>query len=179
MYSNFTATIGQPDSNSTHTKRFTSWLPAASADDALLLGNGIMGSMVYGQPHNETIILNHTDLYMPLSIPVQPIEQHKVLDEIKVLLLEGNGTAPEKIPLELCKEAGFNGKLATDPYIPAFDVKIKTAHAYNVTVMKPISSIQIGSNLEHDMLVNTNSRTISALWIVAVLALLMSWVIFR
>ena len=45
-------------------------------------------------------------------------------------------------------------------------------------VMQPVSSIHIGTNLEHEMSVNTDSRTISALWIVAVLALLMSWVIF-
>lgn len=128
-----TAVSGQPDSKGTDTKGFTSWLPAASADDALLLGNGTMGAMVYGQPHNETIILNHADLYMPLRIPIQPIEQHKVLGEIKGLILDGNGAAAEKIPLELCKEAGYNGKLATDPYIPAFDIKIKTVPAYNVT----------------------------------------------
>jgi alpha-L-fucosidase 2 len=133
MYGYCTATIAQTDSNSTYTKGFTSWLPAASADDALLLGNGTMGAMVYGLPHNETIILNHADLYMPLRIPEQPIKQYKVLGEIKDLLFEGNGTEAEKVPLALCKEAGFNGKLATDPFIPAFDVNIKTNPAYNVT----------------------------------------------
>jgi putative ABC transport system permease protein len=45
-------------------------------------------------------------------------------------------------------------------------------------VVQPISSIHTGPNLEHEMSVNTDSRTISALWVVAILALLMSWVIF-
>ncbi len=134
LYSYCTAIIAQTDS--TNTKGFTSWLPAASANDALLLGNGTMGAMVYGLPHNETIILNHADLYMPLRIPEQPIEQYKALGEIKDLLFEGNGTEAEKVPIALCKEAGFNGKLATDPFIPAFDIKIKTNPAYNVTEYK-------------------------------------------
>jgi len=45
-------------------------------------------------------------------------------------------------------------------------------------VMQPIASIHTGPNLEHELSVNTDSRTISALWVVAILALLMSWVIF-
>lgn len=45
-------------------------------------------------------------------------------------------------------------------------------------VMQPITSIHTGSNLEYELSINTDSRTISALWVVAILALLMSWVIF-
>ena len=45
-------------------------------------------------------------------------------------------------------------------------------------VMQPITSIHTGPNLEHELSANTDSRTISALWVVAILALLMSWVIF-
>jgi putative ABC transport system permease protein len=45
-------------------------------------------------------------------------------------------------------------------------------------VMQPISSIHTGPNLEHEMSANIDSRIISALWVVAILALLMSWVIF-
>jgi putative ABC transport system permease protein len=45
-------------------------------------------------------------------------------------------------------------------------------------VMQPISTIHTGPNREHELSVNTDSRTISALWVVAILTLLMSWVIF-
>ncbi len=128
-----TTAMGQQSNRNNETKGFTSWLPALAADDALLLGNGTMGAMVYGQPFNETIILNHADLYLPLNIPQKPIEQEKVLDEVRGALLKGNGSEAEKIPLELCNQAGFYGKIATDPYIPAFDVKIKTTPVDNVS----------------------------------------------
>ena len=45
-------------------------------------------------------------------------------------------------------------------------------------VMQPVSSIHTGANLEHELTVNMDSRIISALWVVAILALLMSWIIF-
>lgn len=45
-------------------------------------------------------------------------------------------------------------------------------------IMQPVSSIHTGSNLEHELSVNTDSKTISALWVVAILALVMSWIIF-
>ena len=45
-------------------------------------------------------------------------------------------------------------------------------------IMQPISTIRTGANREHELSANTDSRTISALWVVAILALLMSWVIF-
>ena len=44
--------------------------------------------------------------------------------------------------------------------------------------MQPVSSIHTGANLEHELSVNMDSRIISALWVVAILALLMSWIIF-
>ncbi len=131
-----TAALGQQSNRNSETKGFTSWLPAQTADDALLLGNGTMGAMVYGQPYNETIILNHADLYLPLNIPQKPIEQAKVLDEVNGALFKGEGTEAENIALELCKQAGFNGKIPTDPYIPAFDVEIKTTPVDNVTDYK-------------------------------------------
>ncbi len=125
--------MGQQSNRNNDTKGFASWLPAQTSDNALLLGNGTMGAMVYGLPYNETIILNHADLYLPLNIPQKPVEQEKVLDEVRGALLRGNGSEAEKFPLELCNQAGFYGKIATDPFIPAFDVKIKTTPVDNVS----------------------------------------------
>jgi putative ABC transport system permease protein len=45
-------------------------------------------------------------------------------------------------------------------------------------IMQPVSSIHTGAALEREMTPTTDSKTIAALWIVAILALVMSWIIF-
>ncbi len=45
-------------------------------------------------------------------------------------------------------------------------------------VMQPVSSIHTGPILERDLSTTMDSKTIAALWVVAILALLMSWIIF-
>ncbi len=108
-------------------KGFSSWLPAPNDDDALLIGNGEMGAMVFGYPHDETIIMNHYELYLPLSEPVLPINQADRLDEIKQLILNGKGYDAAKIPVEMSIDEGYNGQVWSNPYIPAFDIKISTS----------------------------------------------------
>jgi alpha-L-fucosidase 2 len=103
---------------------FTSWLPASSWENALLAGNGTMGAMVFGYPHDETIILNHAKLYMPSTEPMKPIDQAGRLDEIRKLLFEGKYQEAAKIPVEISMQEGYGGLRWTDPYIPAFNVYI-------------------------------------------------------
>ncbi len=106
-------------------KGFTSWLPAPSWDHALLSGNGTMGAMVFGYPHEETIIINHSSLYMPVYPSKKPVNQASRLNDIRKLCLDGKFEEAAKIPVELSKEEGYDGKLWNDPYIPAFDLKIE------------------------------------------------------
>jgi len=103
---------------------FTSWLPARSWEEALLSGNGTIGAMVIGRPHDETIILNHALLYLPASLPIKPINQASRLDEIRQLLLEGKYTEATKIPVEQSEKEGYDGWHWTDPYMPAFDIRL-------------------------------------------------------
>jgi len=105
-------------------KGFTSWIPAASADDALLSGNGVVGTMVYGKPHDELIIVDHALSYLPLRIPPKPINQASRLTEIRELLDEGKYTEAAKIPVEQSKIDGYPEKYWTDPYVPVFDIKV-------------------------------------------------------
>ncbi|MCK9208779.1 MAG: glycoside hydrolase family 95 protein, partial [Salinivirgaceae bacterium] len=107
-------------------KGFTIWMPAPSFEQALLLGNGEMGAMVFGHPHNETIIVNHCALYLPTTYPFKPIDQAGRLTEIRELLLQGKGTEAALIPVEQSKQEGYPGQIWNDPYIPAFDLLIQT-----------------------------------------------------
>jgi len=45
-------------------------------------------------------------------------------------------------------------------------------------VLQPVSAIHTGAALEHELSATTDSKTIAALWIVALLALIMSWIIY-
>lgn len=110
-------------------KGYSSWLPAPTSDDAMLLGNGTMGAMVFGHPHDETIIINHSAIYMPTRIPLEPIDQAGLLNEIRSLILEGNGTEAAKLPVEESMKEGYGEQIWSDPYIPAFDLKIKSSIA--------------------------------------------------
>jgi alpha-L-fucosidase 2 len=111
---------------------FTSWLPARSWEEALLSGNGTIGAMVMGRPHDETIILNHALLYLPASYPVKPINQSSRLNEIRKLLLAGKYTEATKIPVEQSEKEGYGGWHWTDPYMPAFDIILNMAPS-NIT----------------------------------------------
>jgi len=103
---------------------FTSWLPARSWEEALLSGNGTVGAMVIGRPHDENIILNHALLYLPANYPVKPIDQASRLDKIRQLLLEGKYEKATKIPVEQSEKEGYGGLRWTDPYMPAFDIRL-------------------------------------------------------
>ncbi|MFA6174219.1 MAG: glycoside hydrolase N-terminal domain-containing protein, partial [Kiritimatiellales bacterium] len=57
-------------------------VPADRWDNGLLTGNGRMGAVVYGQPTNETIIVNHEKLFLPTS------EREGVLPDLSKYLSE-------------------------------------------------------------------------------------------
>jgi putative ABC transport system permease protein len=65
-----------------------------------------------------------------------------------------------------------------EPIYKKYTSHLLASHQKSEFIMQPVSSIHTGPNLEHEMSANIDSRIISALWIVAILALLMSWVIF-
>jgi len=109
------------------TRGFVSWMPAPSWEEGLLSGNGTIGAVVYGKPHDETIILNHALLYLPNRIPQQPIDQASRLAEIRKLLAEGKYTEAAKIPVDQSMIEGYGEQHWTDPFVPFCDMKIYMA----------------------------------------------------
>ncbi len=103
-------------------KGFTSWQPATTWEHALLSGNGTMGAMVMGQPHDETIILSHSQLYLPRKRSGKIFEQASHLPRIRQLLREGKYKEVASLPDSLRKAQGYFDE--RDPFIPAFDVRI-------------------------------------------------------
>lgn len=63
--------------------------PAALWTEALPVGNGRLGAMVYGQPEKELIQLNEESLWAGLKFNDANPNAHRVLDTIRALLFAG------------------------------------------------------------------------------------------
>ncbi|WP_245531796.1 glycosyl hydrolase family 95 catalytic domain-containing protein [Anaerophaga thermohalophila] len=103
---------------------FVSWKPAPAWDEALLSGNGTMGAMVFGNPHEETVIVNHALHYLPNWIPQQPIDQASRLKEIRSLLSEGKYREAARVPQEQSMIEGYGEKKWIDPFVPFCNIII-------------------------------------------------------
>ena len=100
----------------------TSWKPAPNWEHGLLSGNGTMGAIVFGDPHEETIILSHAQLYLPQERSSEVFNQAEKLGEIRELINKGQYEEAAEIPVEMRKAAGYDD--IRDPFIPAFDLRI-------------------------------------------------------
>lgn len=103
---------------------FVSSKPAERWEQALLTGNGKMGAMVTGTPSNETIILNHAGLFMPLNKPLPPVDTASNLSEIRKMISQEQYQKAADYVVELSHKEGWAEMRWTDPYVPAFDLLV-------------------------------------------------------
>ena len=106
------------------TKGFYSERPANDWTEAVVTGNGIMGAMVDGCPYSESIILNHANLFLPINSVMMPPSQGKHLDEIRQMMQEGKFREASQFVTDLANSEGYHVKHATDPYVPAFRIRL-------------------------------------------------------
>lgn len=93
--------------------------PAARWEDAFLGGNGRHGAMVYGDPADDRVVVNHHTLVRPNgSEHVRPPELADRLDRLQSALLAGDTTAAERF--------GQGRPLVwVQPFHPAFQTRIR------------------------------------------------------
>lgn len=96
--------------------------PAVQWEDALLSGNGTMGIMVMGKPYDETVIVNHSWLYLPNEVPDTYVDQAKRLPHIREMLMDGDYKGACDEVTRMRKECGY--EVQRDPFITGFDVRI-------------------------------------------------------
>jgi len=104
---------------------FLSSQPATHWENALVSGNGKFGALVYGQPLDETVVLNHARLYMPLPQSLAPPDTASRLTEIRRAIAGGHYQRAADIVVEQSRNEGYSGMQWTDPYVPAFDLRIQ------------------------------------------------------
>jgi alpha-L-fucosidase 2 len=104
--------------------------PAGNFNEALPLGNGRLGAMVYGGIGRERLSLNHDSIWAGRDA-VQPSHQARaVLPEIRQLLFEGEYRKAQRLTEE---------NMLTDfnqPYLPAGDLIIDTDGIVDITGYK-------------------------------------------
>jgi hypothetical protein len=98
--------------------------PAKTWEQAMVTGNGLLGAMVYGRPSDETIIVNHGQLYLPMWQPMPPPDTAARLPEIRHMLATGKFRQAANLVVETADKEGYGGKRWTDPFIPACDLKV-------------------------------------------------------
>lgn len=93
--------------------------PAARWEDAFLAGNGRHGAMVYGDPADDRVVVNHHTLVRPNgSEHLRPPELADRLDRLQSALLAGDTTAAERF--------GDGRPLVwVQPFHPAFQTRIR------------------------------------------------------
>jgi hypothetical protein len=118
------ASAQQTHTNSFPDRGFVSSKPATHWEQALVSGNGKYGALVFGQPIDETIVLNHARLFMPVHEPLTPVNTGVHLTEIRSMIADGQYKRATEYVVEISKTEGYGEKRWTDPFIPAFNIRV-------------------------------------------------------
>ncbi|MBQ2950157.1 MAG: glycoside hydrolase N-terminal domain-containing protein [Prevotella sp.] len=103
---------------------FHSNRPAMKWEEYLVSGNGTMGLMVAGNPNNEELVVNHTNLFMPIHEPLIPPSQGNNLQRIRQMLNNGEYKDASELLVKISHTDGFGKKRQSDLFVPAFQINL-------------------------------------------------------
>jgi len=101
---------------------FISITPGETWEQGLLSGNGTIGADVFGRPQDETITFTHHSLFLPTGAPVVPPDTSAQLFVVRQLIDRGLYKQATQLAFDLSGQKDF---MYPDPFVPAFDMKIK------------------------------------------------------
>ncbi len=108
---------------------FISTTPATTWEEGLISGNGTIGANVFGRPQDETIVFTHERLFLPQGPPHQPPDKGNRLFEIRQLIDRGLYRQATQLAFDFSEQSSF---MYPDPFVPAFDLRIRTPEAGEV-----------------------------------------------
>jgi len=98
--------------------------PAQRWEEALVTGNGNIGVMVFGRPYEETLVVNHCKLYLPLDNREIVQDFAESMPAFKAAGLKAGMDGPAVV--HKMKQARTTQKIVpTDPFHPAFLLSLK------------------------------------------------------
>lgn len=103
---------------------FVSVTPAETWEQGLISGNGVIGANALSRPLDETIIFTHERLFLPMGGTVPPPDTASRLFEVRRLIDRGLYKQATLLAFQLSGQDGF---MYPDPFVPAFDMQIKTS----------------------------------------------------
>ncbi|MCB8933503.1 MAG: glycoside hydrolase family 95 protein [Chthonomonadaceae bacterium] len=107
--------------------------PAAAWTEALPVGNGRLGAMVFGGVAEERIQLNEDTIWAGPPVPVQPPDAGRYVAEARALFFAGKAAAGEA----LIQDKVLGPRIAPRSYQPLGDLRL-TFHYPNVAKVAPL-----------------------------------------
>lgn len=89
-------------------------------------GNGTMGLMAAGNPYNEQLVMNHTNLFMPIFDPLIPPTQGNHLQQIRKMMETDDYQGAADLLVSLSHADGYGRKRQSDLFIPAFALGLRS-----------------------------------------------------
>ncbi|MFD0894182.1 glycoside hydrolase N-terminal domain-containing protein [Luteolibacter ambystomatis] len=119
--------------------------PAKRWEDGLAAGNGTMGAMLYGHPEKDTLLVNHSKLWLPVGSREVLPNGGDILSEMRRIIGEKGYGEGQKFFLEKAREGGWGGELVwTDAFHPGFFVDIGQAQPGEVKDFARVEDFSAG-----------------------------------
>jgi hypothetical protein len=99
---------------------------AKNWEEAMVSGNGKQGVMVFGNPNKETIIGNHSRLYLPHGKNQQLPNMAPHLNELRTIIEKEGYEVAKKFYYDKAMDLGYRGLTMSDPSHPAFHLYIRS-----------------------------------------------------
>jgi hypothetical protein len=109
---------------------FVSSRPGPSWEHGLLSGNGTVGAVVMSDPLDETVVFSHERMFLPERPPTMPPETAPRLFEIRNLIARGLYQQASQLAFDISGQESF---LYPDPFVPAFELKVRMEGEPHVT----------------------------------------------
>lgn len=105
---------------------FHSTSTAPHWEDGIPVGTGSLGLLVHGDAHEHVFDLTHEEGFVPLNPRPEAPEIAPVLDEVRELVLAGDGTAAAALVERTAQASGIDGLVWTDPFLPIAQLRWRT-----------------------------------------------------
>jgi hypothetical protein len=83
-----------------------------------------MGALFGGGPGEVLITFSHERLFLPTTPALPPIDMARHLGRLRAMMRAGRYQEAADLAVSLAEERGYGGLRWTDPFVPAFDLRV-------------------------------------------------------